>query len=123
FWRRYSRRALDVRGWIDAVRRRLRPSAASADDLDIRRWHGRDVMLGNIRRFLDRGGRMFAVFTGGVSSYYNNAGQLARALENDSGLTERYFPRVAHTYPMNADRIELIGHVVRWADANFAAEV
>jgi pimeloyl-ACP methyl ester carboxylesterase len=121
FVRRYSRPVYELKRWVGLLRRKWSLQAGVADErIDIRSWRSRRAMLASIERFLARGGKMLAVFSGGVREYYNHPNQLARAVGNPPALVEIYFPLAAHTYPVSADRVRLVERVAAWAKAELA---
>jgi pimeloyl-ACP methyl ester carboxylesterase len=123
FVRRYSRPAYELKRWVGFLRRRWSSQASLVDErIDIRSWRSRRAMIASIERFLERGGKMLAVFSGGVREYYNHDHQLGRALGSPAGLVEIYFPFAAHTYPVSADRTRLVEQVAAWAKAELAID-
>jgi pimeloyl-ACP methyl ester carboxylesterase len=123
FVRRYSRAAYELKRWVGFLRRRWSSQASVVDErIDIRSWRSRRAMIASIERFLERGGKMLAVFSGGVREYYNHDHQLGRSLGSPAGLVEIYFPFAAHTYPVSADRTRLVEQVAAWAKAELAID-
>ena len=61
----------------------------------------KDDMRAALRALCDRGGRLFYIFTGGLSFRYNYAGQFADAFPDmidGSALQVRYFGNWDHTF-------------------------
>jgi pimeloyl-ACP methyl ester carboxylesterase len=93
-------------------------------DIDLRAWNSDEEMLGLMRRLLDSGKRIMAVFTAG-QGYYDHAGQLAHSLaatHTPGNLHEIYFKEADHTYSRVAHREALLEQVRSWLAEHFHAE-
>jgi hypothetical protein len=120
FLRRCSRPIMEFKRWTGLARRKLLAQAESVpEQIDIRNWRSRPEMLSNLDRFMSRGGKVLAVFSGGVREYYNHRSQLGAALGRPAALAEHYFPLAAHTYPVSADRARLVARIAAWAKSEF----
>jgi len=99
-----------VRRWLHRTRGAADPTRAWPRRLDFA------VRLGD---FVERGGRLLAVFTGGAAGYYNYPEQLVDAvppLEHPRVRVD-YLPHVDRTVSRPADREALVDRIARWIAA------
>jgi pimeloyl-ACP methyl ester carboxylesterase len=132
----YARRTVHLR--LRNALRRIRKKATdrirslagrdtheNALDVDLRAWTSDEEMLGLMRRLLDSGKRILAVFTAG-QGYYDHAGQLAHDLSVSpkvGNLHEIYFKEADHTYSRVAHRRALLEEIRSWLAKHFQATV
>ena len=90
----------------------------SEGHVDIRDWDAPEVMNAYYRKFLDRGGKINAIFTSGAR-YYAGGGQLAHSLGASDGLTEIHLKLASHTFNERANREKLYAHMVDWMLKSF----
>ena len=91
---------------------------AAADNLSLRDLPTPEQTRLAITTIRQRGGKVFAAFTGYALQYCNEAGQMARTLQLDGGeenLTELFWPEAAHTYELHSHRARLIEEIKAWA--------
>ena len=119
----YGTRLFRPGAWTRRIGRLLcAPKRAAGVDttlIDIRDWKAPAEMVSGIASFLSGGGKLLAVYTAGVSEYYNHANQLARSLTTTAGLKEVYLPEVDHTYSRSAHRSAVVRDVTEWLRAEF----
>jgi pimeloyl-ACP methyl ester carboxylesterase len=73
-----------------------------------------------------RNGKLLCVFTSAARWYYNYTGQLKDCLRLDAGnrqVSELYWPRAKHTYPLAEDRERLIDAVCSWVRSEFSGQL
>lgn len=90
----------------------------SVDPLALRYPSTPEQMRTAFESIRERGGRVLSVFTDYAHGYYNQSGQLGRAL-GVSGYqqfcTELFWPHVLHTYPLELHRRRLMEEIKAWA--------
>jgi serine aminopeptidase S33 family len=111
--------------YVEAIRRRIKPSARAADDdkdpfqsIAIRNLPTPLELRSAFAAIRERNGRALAVFTQYARPYYNRLGQLESVLGIDGFrqcCTELYWPCVEHTFPLEVHRARLIDEITRWA--------
>ena len=103
--------------------RRLRPALADFEPAF-------DVVpppLAQVRReladMLGRGLRLYFIYSGGVSSYFNHQRQFRECfghrISRQSAVAWRYLEHADHTYILTADRLRLLELVEHWLQQNF----
>lgn len=97
------------------LKERFRPSEGH---VDIRDWDTPEIMNGYYRAFLERGGKINAIFTNGAR-YYAGGGQMARSLGSMQGLTEIHLKHASHTFNERANREKLYAHIAEWMVQSF----
>ncbi|TWU03318.1 serine aminopeptidase domain-containing protein [Neorhodopirellula pilleata] len=115
---RYLRRSLDARKWRSWIRRRFMSAPDSPASLqpgdDIREFPSRATAASQIAHLLDQGTQFHFLYTGGVSDYFNHAGQFSAMfpeLAGASGVTSQYWPEIDHVAYLCEDRQRLVRHV------------
>ena len=113
--------------YVSWLRRRWkalnRPRGDAKDDelidyLAIRNLPTREQMKAAFTAIGEREGRVLSLFTQYALSYYNHEGQLGKVLGVEGYqrfCTERFWPKIEHTYPLELHRQQLIEHLRTWA--------
>jgi pimeloyl-ACP methyl ester carboxylesterase len=90
----------------------------SVDYLAIRDLPTREQMRAAFVSIRERKGRALSVFTQYARPYYNQAGQLDRALDVEGYrqyCTELFWPQAEHTFPLELHRRRLVEEIMAWA--------
>jgi pimeloyl-ACP methyl ester carboxylesterase len=90
----------------------------SVDPLTIRDYPTREQMRAAFESIREREGRVLSIFTHYALGYYNQTGQLGRALGANGYqqfCTELFWPQVHHTYPLELHRRRLMETIKTWA--------
>jgi pimeloyl-ACP methyl ester carboxylesterase len=91
----------------------------SVDPLTIRDYPTREQMRAAFESVRAREGRVLSIFTHYALGYYNQEGQLGRALGANGYqqfCTELFWPQVHHTYTLELHRRRLIEEIKTWAN-------
>jgi len=91
----------------------------AAVQVDVRDWESPEIMNKYYRDFIDRDGKVIAIFTHGAR-YYTKCGQLARSIGSDRGLDEIYLKHASHTLCERANRESLYTLIPDWLSQKFA---
>lgn len=120
------RRALrkPVAQWPALVRRVLggvRTAAAGQPVSSLRDWQEPRVFRDQARQLLERGVRILAMYTGGVSSYLLHPAQLGQTFGRarmHPGLQVEYWPQLDHTLMSPADRDHVLRGLQAWFESS-----
>jgi pimeloyl-ACP methyl ester carboxylesterase len=102
--------------YVAWLKRRFK--ALSVDPLGLRDLPTREQLRAGFESIRKREGRVLSIFTHYALGYYNQAGQLGRALGVDGYeqfCTELFWPQVHHTYTLELHRRRLIETIKTWA--------
>lgn len=120
FWFRVGQLRLllqrPLRSWPGMLRRRAQTAGAITDD-DLRDWPPAGAAQAQLRQMLERGVRVFALYTGGVAAYFLHPRQFAAtfgAAARHPGLTFEYWPDCDHLFMDGGDRERLLQAVRTW---------
>jgi pimeloyl-ACP methyl ester carboxylesterase len=120
--RRYLPRLLDPRRW-PRLRSRRKPAApAAAEPVFAVAPSPRREVIADFAHMLNRGMKMFLIYSGGISSYFNHARQFRECfgrVMRRPGVTTAYLAECDHTYILTGDRDRLLGRIERWMGQNF----
>jgi pimeloyl-ACP methyl ester carboxylesterase len=138
----YGERARRVRSWVTLtkkvtkhVRKRLRRVLASdnyvADENAprepvpdyVREFEPRDVVCEKFQRLVDRGVRMYWVYTSGAGLYYNYGRQfhdMFKSVDFKGRVDHQYFGESNHTFTELRNQQQLVEAVTRWATRTLA---
>lgn len=138
----YGERARRVRSWVTLgkkvskhVRRRLRRVLASdgyvADENAprepvpdyVREFEPRTVVSEKLQQLVDRGVRMYWVYTSGAGLYYNYATQfydMFKSVDFKGCVSHRYFGESNHTFTELRSQQQLVAAVTGWATTTLA---
>jgi hypothetical protein len=90
----------------------------AVDYLAIRDLPTREQLREAFVSIRERKGRALSVFTQYARRYYNQAGQLDRALDVEGYrqcCTELFWPQAEHTFPLELHRRRLVEEITTWA--------
>ena len=76
-----------------------------------------------IQGFIDRGGKAFYIYSGGMSGYYNYEKQffhMHKSISFQGRVSHRYFKNADHTFTDGALRLELRDAIKQWIKGNFS---
>lgn len=123
----YPRRLLSLQKWAHLASRRLGKNQSKTDPgkVDYRDFPTKELAERQIQGLLTRGVKACFIYTGGVSDYYNYAGQFKAmfpSLSGASGLESRYYPKMDHMAILQSDREEIIRAVLEWSDRSFTPQ-
>lgn len=117
----YFPRIWRPRAWFNYFRRSFAAPAAREDDFGV---HGQRRPFGarldvesEIQTLLDRNTQLLYIYTGGVFSYYNYAGQffdMFPHLNANDKIEVELYSNADHTYTLEEDREILLKRVVEW---------
>ena len=127
FWHRavrhYVPRMVSGRFWRRWMQQRWASAGQTPASLqlgtDIREFPKRKVAAERLQALVDRGVNIRCIYTGGVSSYFNHAGQFDRMFcdVNMRGrVSTAYFPCLDHVALLREDRNQLLSDVVNWTN-------
>lgn len=105
----------------------LAHSGFDAEDpgLAVRDIPPREEATADYHALLDRGVRVFALFTAGQLGSYNHAQQfweMYPSLRGEPGLHYAYAADVDHTFTQRAARAQWTGEIVTWLERSFACD-
>lgn len=120
--RRYLPRLLDPRRWPRFRRRGKRAAREAAEPVFAVAPSPRDEVKADFVHMLDRGMKMFLVYSGGISAYFNHARQFRECfgqVMKRPGVSTAYLAECDHTYILTGDRDRLLGRIEHWLAENF----
>ncbi|WP_426703010.1 alpha/beta fold hydrolase [Rhodanobacter sp. Col0626] len=123
--RHYLPRLLDIGRWRRALAHRRHPSAEApkpAEPVFSVEPLPQDVVRADLASMLDRGLKLFLVYSGGISNYFNHARQFRECFGRvvaHPGCSTSFLDAADHTYILNVDRNRLIESIERWLSRNF----
>ncbi|GLQ46130.1 hypothetical protein GCM10007862_11810 [Dyella lipolytica] len=97
--------------------RRLRPVEEFG-----REWPARGEERVQLRAMLDRGVKVFALYTGGIAAYFRDPRQFASTYANaadDPQMRFEFWPDCDHVFFAESDRVRLIDAVSTWYESAF----
>jgi dienelactone hydrolase len=120
----YLPRVFRPSAWLNYLRRSLGPPKQEIAEFGV---HGQRRPFGprweveqEIQALVDRGAQLLYFYTGGVSYYYNYAGQfrdMFSALRARGKIEVEHYPNADHTYTFAEDRERLLARVVDWCSS------
>ncbi len=127
----YARRMQSLKKWRDLIERhlsRIRHKHSAEEVMDLqgpgdREFLPKEQMERDIHTFVDRGMRLFYIYTGGLGTYYNHEGQfwsMFKSLNRDGPVKSLFFGDADHTFTLLRDRKQLLERVSGWMEATFA---
>ena len=135
FWlEHYSIRLFSGRRWANFFQRKfpglfgkgqnlvVDADAQAREDVWFYAMPKREQMQAQLETLMARGVKLLYIYSGETHEYYNHKNQFRQAFSDiDFGeqLVEHFIPQADHTFTRAADRIELLKHMQRWADAYF----
>lgn len=107
-----------IKRCIAAMFGRTDDADGSVDSLSLRDLPTAEQTRDALATVRERNGKVLAVFTQYALDYYNQLGQMGDVLGldgYDEFCTERFWPQVEHTYPIEQHRRQLIDAIRSWA--------
>lgn len=124
--RHYLPRLFDLGRWRRALTR-TRPAAApraAPEPLFAVAPSPRDVVRADLAGMVDRGQRLYLIYSGGISHFFNHARQFREcfgSVMNHPFVSTQFVHEADHTYILTGDRGRLIDSIERWLVHNFPA--
>lgn len=125
YFHHYYKRIRKRRSWrlyFDRLKRRLSGAEEPAGEVYIRDYPEKEKWRADVRRLVDRGVRLFFVYTGGAEYIFNHDEQLATLL-GDRELARqvelRRYVRADHIFSQVADRKLFVEDLERWIATRF----
>jgi len=117
----YGKRIFSLAAWVRFFKHRVSKVVVGnveeeLDGIDIRNWGSDAEMLSQYSEFLNRGGKLLAIFTTG-QDYYNYLGQLAAQIagvQDSENIEEVYYTDANHTYSLTSHRARLLDQINTW---------
>lgn len=122
--RRYLPRLLDPRHWPRPRRTPPKRAREAAEPVFAVAPSPRDEVRADFAHMLDRGLKMFLIYSGGISSYFNHARQFRECfgrVMKRPGVSTAFLAECDHTYILTGDRDRLLGRIEQWLGQNFPA--
>ncbi|GAA0918497.1 alpha/beta hydrolase [Rothia nasimurium] len=121
--RHYLPRVLDPSRWMRRLRRRARTTGGeSAEPVFAVAPAPRDEVIADFTAMVERGMKLYLVYSGGISTHFNHARQFrecfGRIMDHPS-VTTRYAADTDHTYILTVDRERLLDGIRDWLVGNF----
>lgn len=82
----------------------------------------RDEVIADFTGMVDRGMKLYLVYSGGISNYFNHARQFRECfgkVMSHPAVTTRYVAETDHTYILTGDRARLLDGIGGWLASNF----
>jgi pimeloyl-ACP methyl ester carboxylesterase len=82
----------------------------------------RDEVIADFTGMVGRGMKLYLVYSGGISNYFNHARQFRECfgkVMSHPGVTTRYLAETDHTYILTGDRARLLDGIGGWLSRNF----
>lgn len=123
--RHYLPRLADPGRWARLLRRRgsqeSRDKTASEPVFAVAAAP-RSEVIANFTTMVDRGMKLYLVYSGGISNYFNHARQFRECfgkVMTHPAVTTRYAAETDHTYILSGDRARLLDGIGGWLTSNF----
>jgi len=122
--RHYLPRMVDPGRWVRLLRRK---SGASTDRSPSEPVFAvapapREEVIADFTGMVERGMKLYLVYSGGISNYFNHARQFRECfgpVMNHPAVTTRYVAETDHTYILTGDRARLLEGIGGWLRRNF----
>ncbi|WP_413626299.1 alpha/beta fold hydrolase [Luteibacter sp. Lutesp34] len=82
----------------------------------------REEVIADFTGMVERGMKLYLVYSGGISNYFNHARQFRECfgrVMNHPAVTTRYVAETDHTYILTGDRARLLAGIGGWLRHNF----
>ena len=82
----------------------------------------RDEVIADFTGMVERGMKLYLVYSGGISNYFNHARQFRECfgkVMSHPAVTTRYAAETDHTYILTGDRARLLDGIGGWLSQNF----
>lgn len=121
--RHYLPRLFDAKRWRRALSNRHHTEAPkNAEPVFAVAPLPQDVVRADLASMLDRGLKICLIYSGGISNYFNHAGQFRECfgrVVTHPGCSTSFDDATDHTYILNGDRSRLIDNIEQWLTLNF----
>lgn len=122
--RHYLPRLVDPARWARVLRRGPRAPVAKAASEPVFAVTPapREEVIADFTGMVDRGMKLYLVYSGGISTHFNHARQFREcfgSVMNHPAVTTRYTSETDHTYILTGDRARLLDGIGGWLTRNF----
>lgn len=123
--RHYLPRIVDPARWTRLLRRRVRGGSdakPASEPVFAVAPAPREEVIADFTRMVERGTKLYLVYSGGISNYFNHARQFRECFGKvmaDPAVTTRYLAGTDHTYILTGDRTRLLDGIGGWLASNF----
>jgi len=122
--RHYLPRMVDPGRWARLLRRRPDPGAERppSEPVFAVAPAPREEVIADFTGMVERGMKLYLVYSGGISNYFNHARQFRECfgrVMNHPAVTTRYVAETDHTYILTGDRARLLDGIGGWLQRNF----
>jgi pimeloyl-ACP methyl ester carboxylesterase len=122
--RRYVPRMADPARWMRLFRRRTRDRgvAVAPEPIFAVAPAPRDEVTADFAGMVERGMKLYLVYSGGISDVFNHARQFRECfgkVMDHPAVTTHYAAETDHTYILSGDRSRLVDGIGRWMSRNF----
>jgi len=121
--RHYLPRAFRLASWRRFFLRRVRHAQAVPAAADFgHKYPARAEVSAELHAMLQRGLKLYFVYSGGVSEHFNHRRQFREYFGRIAGhkhVTLSFFEEADHTYVLTGDRLKLLRSVDEWLQHNF----
>lgn len=122
--RRYLPRLVDPGRWARLLRRK--PAAGTdrpaSEPVFAVAPAPREEVIADFTGMVERGMKLYLVYSGGISNYFNHARQFRECfgrVMSHPAVTTRYVAETDHTYILTGDRARLLDGIGGWLQRNF----
>lgn len=124
--RHYLPRLVDPARWVRRLMQRAdgQPATAKVEAQPIFAVAPapREEVIADFTGMVNRGMKLYLVYSGGISNYFNHARQFRECfgkVMNHPAVTTRYAAETDHTYILTGDRARLLDGIGGWLSQNF----
>jgi len=123
--RHYLPRLADPGRWSRLLRRRTngeKGEKAASEPVFAVPAAPREEVIANFTAMVDRGMKLYLVYSGGISNYFNHSRQFRECfgkVMSHPAVTTRYTAETDHTYILSGDRARLLDGIGGWLVSNF----
>ncbi len=123
---KYGKKILNPIKWFKKIKKitNSRNNTGAESGVESYYWKlpPKDIFRNDLQSLINREVKMFYVYSGGVTDYFNYKEQLAdsfKGMQLDKYIQFEYFPEADHTYSFSGHRDKLIGVILNWIEARF----
>lgn len=122
--RRYLPRLVDPGRWARLLRRKpaVSTDGPASEPVFAVAPAPREEVIADFTGMVERGMKLYLVYSGGISNYFNHARQFrecfGRVMKHPA-VTTRYVAETDHTYILTGDRARLLDGIGGWLQRNF----
>lgn len=121
--RRYLPKIFNISRWRRFLSRRQRSGEPVADEANFGvEYPPRLQVRSELSGMLDRGMKLYFLYTGGLSEHFNHPRQFRECfgrLSAHPNVSLSFFEQADHTYILTGDRLQLLHAVDNWLQKNF----